>query len=114
LNFFNEDFYPKTTLEIKLDGAPLKSKSIDLATQVEDGDFLNIIRVSNNHLQRKIDDPTFIMNGSLVDIDTIYSKEIKDLSLVEKILGDAHEMEKKWFYNLVSEEYIKSLEKVDY
>jgi len=54
------------------------------------------------------------MNGSLVDIDTIYSKEIKDLSLVEKILGDAHEMEKKWFYNLVSEEYIKSLEKVDY
>jgi uncharacterized protein (TIGR04255 family) len=115
INFFNFNIYDKSRLIVKLDDAEIHSNHMDFTTQIEDGDFLNIIKVANNAVQRKFNDPTQTVSGSIVDIDTIVNREIPDFfQIKDRLLEQTHDTEKKWFFKLITQSYLDSLDEVTY
>jgi uncharacterized protein (TIGR04255 family) len=111
LNFFNFDIYDKSRLVIKLDDMELHSKRMGFSAEIEDDSYNNIIKVANNATQHKLDDPTQILQGSLIDIDTMMNKETPNFfQNKDKLLSEAHDMEKKWFFKLITESYLNTLE----
>lgn len=105
VNFFEENIYPKTKLDISIGGKKidytdtlLKNTSDDVENKIR-----TVIQVSNEaRFNTK--------SGSIIDIDSYTtgpSMSFNDVS--EKLINTLHHSEKAAFFSLLSDEYVKTL-----
>lgn len=83
------------------------SVSTNLVSQIEAGDFIQTLRIINNV---KLNRDNIEYNGSIIDIDTSLNEYNEDiLNKFSETIEDAHKIEKKLFFNLLDEEFLKTL-----
>ncbi len=112
VNFFNENILTKSNLLILLNNEQLNSRNSSMRFEIPDGDFLNILAISNNAIKQ---DASGVQKGSTIDIDTVIEKEIPNFFRErDKLLGDGHMTEKRLFASLLSDEYTKTLKEISY
>ena len=102
---------PMDQLRVKLQAGPfdLGSRATHLRTEIIEDDFLNIVQISSQ-ITAKLSE-TEVVEGVLVDIDTICQRKFTDIwNEFSDLLEDAHTTEKKIFFNLLQKRTIEQLE----
>ena len=108
INLFPEiNIYEKSDLKILLKDNSL-TKEVNILTNLHANGFVNTLRMVSD-TQVEISKKKMI--GSVIDIDTSLNNAIKTFSFstIEQIIKDAHTEEKKLFFNLLKDEYLKTL-----
>lgn len=112
VNFFEENILLKSNLSIKLNNDQLNSYTSTMKFEIPDGDFMSLLTISNQAVKPEKDK---VLKGSIIDIDTYIQNEWPDFFLQRKsILNNCHQIEKKLFASLMTEEYTKTLKKIVY
>mgnify|MGYP003389995818 FL=1 len=112
VNFFEENILLKSNLSIKLNNDQLNGYNTTMKFEIPDGDFMSILSVSNQAIKP---DKEKIVKGSVIDIDTSIQNELPNFFVERKeILNKCHEVEKKIFASLMTEDYTKNLKEVIY
>lgn len=103
INFFNEDIFNNIKLEINLDNKKLKSQKSVIRTEFNQGKFVSTLQISNDAKSNEI-------FGSIIDIDCHKTKGLQDFfNNKETLINEGHLIEKKLFFELISDEYLKKL-----
>ena len=108
--FKNIDIYEHSTLEISLNRKPFGAEQTNMSALVPGENCLNRLKIVNNAtISVKVENKQF--QGSLVDIDTVSTKYPNTLSddNIKDAVESAHVEEKKLFFSLLGEEFLKSL-----
>lgn len=108
LNYFEDTIVDKTKITFK---TPFGGESNTvLTTELSNGDFKTRLQIADNASMQLGNKE---VEGSLVDIDTSFDncKNI-DLTRLEKCIDDAHNEEKRIFFELLNEDFLKSLSPV--
>jgi len=105
INFFEGDVFKKINLEIKLGQEQLKSDSVLVRSTLKAGKFINNFRISNNV---KLAQKGIPKEGSVIDIDTFLEGQI-DIQGFDALIEEAHTEEKKLFFSLLREDFLKQL-----
>jgi len=107
INLFKLDIFDNINLGIVINGEPLKALQTTLRTEIQRDDFINILQIANNanaNIQNQV------INGSVIDIETVYKDSPNTLfKEMDNILGKAHLIEKRLFFSLLKEEFLKTL-----
>lgn len=105
--FDKEDIYEFMNFDFKLNESKFNPEQLTLKTTIKNENQLHTLRIANKGDVLKNDN---IITGSLIDIDTYCNIEnnIDEKSLYE-IINGLHESEKKLFFSLLKEKFIKSL-----
>jgi len=95
--------------QLKLGEHNLTQQTFHVRTDLREGDFLQIIQVIS---PLKAELGTETLEGTLIDIDTIYdTKGSRDfLKRSSELLDDAHELNKKTFFDFLTENSLSELE----
>ena len=77
-----------------------------MRTEIKDGDFVKVLQLANSvnatgSFSKKV--------GSLVDIMCAYNNQENLLDDIQRILNQAHELEKELFFGLLKPEFLKTL-----
>ena len=103
INFFDEDIYNNVKLKVLHDNEDLKDNYKYFRTEINKGALNLTLQIANRQLYNQ-------RNGSIVDID-IFTTDLvvlKDFGKVkEQLINEAHQVEKEFFYNLITEEFLK-------
>ena len=108
--FENLNIYEKSNLKLALKDEAIVEYPINLTARIPSNEFVNQL-VMVNHANVAVDNVTYA--GSLIDIDTNLEPfpESAKTNLYEfmDIIERAHEEEKKLFFSLLEEDYLKTL-----
>ncbi|MFA6284081.1 MAG: TIGR04255 family protein [Desulfurivibrionaceae bacterium] len=105
--FENANIFNNLTLDISLRGDSIKDNNINISSEFKSGDFVNLLKIVNN-ARATVGKET--MNGSVVDIDTSYSKHVENnLDTIMPLIEQAHSIEKEFFFTLLNQDYIETL-----
>lgn len=108
ISFFDSNIFDNSQISIKLFEKKLDTEKIALQTEKYDQGTLTKITVANNS---RLNVRGKLKKGSIIDIDCL--KKIHDDSFninFLEIINSVHDIEKRTFFNLLTEEYISSLE----
>ena len=105
-NFFSDDVFSKINLNISLRGREFDREETFVRTIVREGRFRSILQVGNNVT---LSQHGRVRKGSIIDVDTFTEETSDFLERPEKVLNEAHEVEKRLFFTLLSENYLESL-----
>lgn len=100
------DIFEKSSIKVLLDNEPLESGNINLTTQIVRNSVKSTIRVISG-AQAKISKE--VINGSVVDIDSAIENIGKEDDFVA-ILNNIHDEEKRIFYKILGQNYLKEFE----
>lgn len=109
INFFDSIniFDGNTRVHISIDDSELPYKETQLRTIINNGNMNSIVQVMNEVLVNKMG-KTFM--GSVIDIDTFINVGLDDIEKQKEcIIQQLHEEEKKHFFGLLTENFIKNL-----
>jgi len=110
INFFDIDIFEHIKLTLTVNDKIHLSPSTVINTRIKGEDNLDIIlQVANN---ATLNSKTVSRNGSIINIATILKKDrqiIFDNDAISEFLESAHIKEKKIFFNLLKDEYLKKL-----
>ncbi|MDD8019191.1 MAG: TIGR04255 family protein [Bacteroidota bacterium] len=107
INIFPEiNIFEKSDLNITLKKNRLE-KDINLLINLPSNGFVNVLRMVS--FAELVSGSGKLLRGSVIDIDTKSSEKSSDCSDMERIISAAHLEEKKLFFSLLEDEYIKSL-----
>lgn len=113
INMFDENIFNKVKLEIKLVDKILNVESTHLRTEICDNDFVKILQIGN---AVNLMNNNKTINGSIIDIDCLYSniegKNFSDIREYKKIIEAAHVAEKKLFFSLLTQNFMKELKPI--
>lgn len=109
INFFDSNIEDKLNMSVNFVNG-YNSLSMQIRSEVCDGDFINTLQYSNSAVYR----PTPVSpekKGSLIDIDTfrMYSDNYF-LNNISEEINAAHTSEKSLFYSLLKESFIDELD----
>jgi uncharacterized protein (TIGR04255 family) len=108
--FENFNIYEKSNLKLVLKDDPLIENPINLTTRIASNEFVNQL-VIVNHANVAVEKVSYV--GSLIDIDTNLEPfpESAKTNFDEfiDIVKRAHEEEKKLFFSLLEDDYLKTL-----
>lgn len=108
INFFEGDITNDMTMSFSMTEG-YEVNNLLIGSGIKDGEFINTLQFSNNATYTSnIDFQEF--KGSLIDIDT--SREYQDdyfLSNMKEEINKAHLCEKRLFFSLLKDDFIKSL-----
>lgn len=112
INFFHGNILHKSNLNISLSNDDLADFHSNIRLEIPEGLFLNKLSINVPAFKKDKDN---LIKGSVIDIDTIREGDMPDFfSEKDAILEEIHNIEKKLFSRLLSEEYVKSLKKITY
>lgn len=115
LNFIDDNVLLKSHLAIKLEDKSFNSFNTQLRIEIPDGVFVSALAINNSVAIQNQKNPTNIKLGSLVDIDTFVNKPLPNFFAEKtKWLEEGHATEKKLFFSLLNDEYVKTLKEVTY
>jgi len=107
VNFFELDIYNEIKLAILHDNKLFESKEINIRTLIEREIYKINLQISNKAV---VNVSGKSKNGSVIDIDVF--REMTDEDKSRKLLDlitEGHKEEKEIFFNLLKEEYLKTL-----
>lgn len=111
INFFELDILNSIRLKINFDGDLFKSNNTVLRTEIIEDEFIKTLQIANNAIytiNNKKD-----IKGSFIDLDIVLEKEITDFfGNMNKIIEKGHEIEKRQFFSLLEDEFLKSLKPI--
>lgn len=100
------NIYEKSDLRINLKEDRLE-KDVNLLINLPSNGFINTLRMVSG---ATVDVSGKVLSGSVIDIDTALSETKSDFySNMKRIISGAHLEEKKLFFSLLKDEYIKTL-----
>lgn len=105
VNFFDEDVYPKTKLSISIGGNEIEYTNTVFKTTDDDpaANFRTVMQVSNEANYNK-------KPGSIIDIDSFTMSGFPAFGdVTEALINSLHIAEKRAFYTLLSDEYVRTL-----
>lgn len=105
VNFFEEDIFPKTKLSISIGGKQIEYTNTIFKTTKDDSaaNFRTVMQVSNEAKYNN-------KSGSIIDIDSFTMRGFPIFSDVTgDLINSLHIAEKKAFYTLLSDDYVKTL-----
>ena len=109
INFFEDNIFDVSTLVVRLKDTNLGKYSSMVTAEIPEGEFRNVVRVGNNAKVKTNEAKQ--LSGSIVDIDTFLEGHFQATQQeIVKVLEKAHCVEKQLFFNLLSQEFIESLE----
>lgn len=101
INGFEGNIFEKVDLSLNMRGKILKDINTSMRLEMPTGKFVSTLRIANN-VQITIKDKT--IQGSIIDIDTFIENPVEDeLGLLD--IG--HIEEKKLFFTLLKEDFLK-------
>ncbi len=102
-NFFNHDIFDALNLNINLNNEEFKLNNTLFRSEFVDGNYTNTLQVTNMANFNNA-------FGSIVDIDTYTESELSNFfKNMEIVIGEGHKSEKKLFFSLLKESFLKSL-----
>ena len=104
INVFRDiNIFEKSNLQMNLKEQSLSKNHINMSCEIPAGDYINTLKIiSGAELlvgQKK-------MKGSVIDIDTVFVKQFENF---KDTAEHAHTEEKKLFYSLLSDDFLKTL-----
>ena len=109
VNFFDFDILDRITLSFQMTEG-YSTESVQITTQVQDGDFESTIQFSNTAV---FNNRGIQKKGSIIDIDTFRNYEGNQfLENIIPEINSAHMAEKNLFFSLLKPEFIKDLNPV--
>lgn len=104
INFFkNLNIFENIKTELSLGGHSLIKNVNTLRTEFEVANYNCVYQITNNSLLQGKE------SGSSIDIDLITQTDLKSANY-EKIIDEAHEMEKKLFFGILKDEFLNQLQ----
>lgn len=110
INSFDQPILPQVDLSISVSGQSLALEPTHLRTQINDSGFLKILQVGNR-VDINANGKNF--EGSILDIDCIRQMDLDNEQFFDEyleIVERAHEKEKEFFFALLKDEFVKSLD----
>lgn len=107
INFFEWDIYKKgIELSICLSGETIPYEETALKTKFIDGTYQSVVNIVNS---AQLNNAFVAKTGSIIDIDTstMYCEDF--FNSIEKYMNEAHSIEKKIFFRLLTDELISQL-----
>lgn len=101
INGFDFNIFEKINLSLCMSQDPLITFDSSIRMEVPSGEFINTLQIANNAQVKKVEG---VRKGSVVDIDTHIENPKKDIL---EIIEDGHLEEKRLFFALLKEEFIK-------
>lgn len=103
INFFETNIFEKINLQVFLSEKDILYKNTVLRTEIEQGKFNSTLQIANNtDFNRK--------HGSIIDIDTFVTKNLKSFfSEKIKLINSGHLKEKELFYSLLKTDFLNTL-----
>lgn len=107
INYFPQNIFDSSNLCFSLGEKQLGQFNSTITTEIQDGEFTNVLRVSNNaQLQMQAKQ----ISGSVVDIDTVMAGQIEvDRETLIRVIENAHVAEKKLFFTFLRPDFIETL-----
>ncbi len=109
INLFDENIFDKVKFEVKIIDKPLTHESTNLRTEIIDDKFVKVLQIGNavNFIKNNS-----TLTGSIIDIDCLYNIEdnLDFFTNYRKVIEDAHIREKKLFFSLLEESFLKELQ----
>ena len=110
INMFSFDIYDRINLEILMSGARLRANQTTVRTIIQAGNFTTNLQIVNN---AQIATTNALKTGSVIDIDTyIEHDNLPIFPNPDKIIGDAHNEEKRLFFDLLKDDLIAEMNPV--
>ncbi len=111
INVLSSKNHPKFPLDaqLRLGNCDLTQRAFHVRTELKENDFLQIIQVIS---PLKAELMSEILEGTLIDIDTIYDAEIgcDFLQGCSELLDKAHELNKNTFFSFLTKSSLSELE----
>jgi len=104
INFFKDNIFPNTNIKLKLNDETLISNETQIRTVVLENNYQCQIHINNNSIVNNQN------KGSVIDVDVfkLKTQNINKEHFLSSI-EDAHTIEKKKFFTIVSDQMIKEL-----
>lgn len=110
INMFSFDIYDRINLGILMNGARLQANQTTVRTRIQTGNFTTNLQIANN---AKVTTTKVLKTGSIIDIDTyIEGENLPIFSNPDKEIGDAHNEEKRLFFDLLKDDLIAEMKPV--
>jgi len=111
VNVFKTDIFEKVNLQIIVNDAAVNSKETYVRALFEGTSFNTLLQVANNALIQTDDGNQ--TKGSLIDIDVSnQSQKMPFFENVERLLNEAHQIEKTKFFELLKDDFLATLNPV--
>lgn len=108
INTFETDILENISLRISINDSSINNRETFVRTVFENDSFIKILQIANNAIMTRLDDTQF--KGSLIDIDVVKTGDnIPFFESMESFLDEAHQAEKKQFFELLNENFLQSL-----
>lgn len=108
INKFDNNIIKNTNLRIQINEVDVESKETIVRTIVEQGGFNTILQIVDNAMVTVYNQAPGI--GSLIDIDvSLELDEIPFFENMERMLNDAHTVEKNQFFTLLKADFLEGL-----
>ncbi len=101
INGFDFNILEKINLTLNISKDHLTDFDSTIRMEVPSGDFVSTLQVINNAQVKKTEG---VLKGSIIDIDTYINNPEKDIM---KVVEQGHKEEKKLFFTLLKEDFIK-------
>lgn len=109
-NFFDFNIFKEIKLNISMDNVEVDSDNIYFRTVLGKGKFSCTLQISNDAVLHREDGDH---RGSLLDIDTsLASAEGETILQINSLLTEAHDVEKKLFFELLKPEFLDTLKPI--
>lgn len=107
LNYFDEDVFPHLKMGASLSGKSFESKNLSIMTSFAHDAFVVQLNVTNCALVSSEGNQKV---GSIVDLD-VWAQHPKSSSLSDTlgVFDQAHQLEKKVFFGLIKDDFLKQL-----
>jgi uncharacterized protein (TIGR04255 family) len=109
ISFFEANIFENVKANVSIINNAVTKENTQLVTEIKSGLFTKRITLQNNAL---LAHNGLEKVGSLVDIDAYFSESIVDLGKIEKMVDDGHLELKELFFELLKEEFLKTLNPV--
>ena len=110
IDFVEDDIFKNLNISINMTKRELDSLEKTIRFNIKENGFDNIVAISNSSVLMIDNKPN---KGSTIDIDTSKESIITENidTYLSEILSSGHETNKNLFFELITEEYKKELEK---
>ncbi len=106
INFFEFDIFPKSSIDIALRNERIANSKMQISTEFVSDGFTQQLAVVNY-----ADVPHKMKRGSVVDIATAFKVVENTEDALHKNLVEAHTVTKELFFNVLSDDYVKTIAK---
>lgn len=103
INFFDYNIFDKINLNVQINNSLIDYRSTVVKTEILQDEYISTLQIANSVSNKS-------KVGSVIDIDTSINVILDDFfKNKEDIINKGHQFEKELFFNLLKDDFLKSL-----